>query len=279
VDTKRAVAHVATWPLAAAAGVLGGIAVEPLIEGLAYETTAWPPTTAPWVVAAVTAALSALACAFALRGRTHVELRTLAACVTLGVVNAPLCVAVLTVPSSVSDAPAWLGRSIGIGLFALFVSAPLGMAYGVVGLFPMRLLHRLRSRPTVQSAARAAVVVGSTLVVTCAFGALVATDGHDVRRIGPFAPLVLAALGAVMVGGGGGWTLMHRRWLRRVRDGRVAGWRIVEPSRLPDGAAAEDLPVDPAGFSGVLVRVVPDSTPSAYRTATVHVSWTRLVVR
>jgi hypothetical protein len=283
-DTRQTLARVTTLPLALFGGLMGALAISPLLRMRnTHEPFLGPVVVVPvpgWELVAhgiVTALMTLTVLRLALRRPDDVAARTWKLCLLFGWLNCPACLFVWAMVEGAAEAPLVLLLGtvcvcVGGVLIGLAIALPIGFLYGIA-LFPvMRTVGALRKAPTLDAVPRAIRHVALTIAAVSAPGVLFAHASESAAHASvptalPLASLALA-LAAFLVAEAR--IRRTRAFLRRVARGAEPRWSLVPV----DGAALPDLPLlpdDPLLPPSVLL-FSPESS-ATYRTEEPRVLW------
>lgn len=159
-------------------------------------------------------------------------------------------------------------------VFGATIAAPLGFTFGLLYLVPVRVAHRLCRSLAHEALDKVLLVVGTWSLCV---GALCLVGGLFLVRQNAFYPpnsiipnviaVIVMVIGAIASIVGFVRLKVRRRWLERVRKGRVDGWELVplsEPEELVVGLRPM---LDARGTAdAVLARKLPGHPSGAYRT-------------
>ncbi len=208
--------------LALAGGLLGMIAVQPMLVDEYRWPALWAGLTA---VAVSTTVLLGLGLAFGIARPTAVRGRTVVTCMFLGWLNCPVA---LVLAEYLEGTPPTDAAWVLVGLlFGAATGAPLGLVYGLVAMIPMQRLRALLDDPTLADQYEALRTVGFTLLGPALLAVFIVEE--TAFGVIPHAvPLSLVAFALGLIGVG--W------WMRR---------RLMDERYL---ATHERVPLDDLGM-------------------------------
>jgi len=159
-------------------------------------------------------------------------------------------------------------------LLGSFISAPLGILFGLLYVVPVRIAHRLCRTGALSSLETAAWKMGLWLVFVglACLGANVVLGYGTASGFASGLSLATMGLGIAAFIPGLSSSMKRRSWLRRVRDGRIDGWSLFPRDELVDRELAlPPLFATNRPLDTVLARAVPGPCSDPYRGATHHV--------
>jgi len=286
IDTvRRRIALAGIIPLGVAGGLLGSVAIAPILRIRSIDAGTPVPAWELVAYAFVTAFMTMAALALALRSRKDVGRRGILTCTLFGWWNCPACLLVwcfvMELPrNGFAETLLFAGAVALLGglLIGAFIALPIGLFYGLVAKIPMRMIGELRAHPTLDAVPRATRIVTLTVIPSALFGALVAyASVHPSHAsVPPWLLLVMAGVAVIGLVWADRKLRRHRAWLKRVASNVEPRWALVPTT----GAALPALLSLPPGdeHPGSMLVYTPDSSPT-YRTTEERVFWAASVTK